>query len=319
MAKEKLLSYIIPEEVIKTNISCIDYATGGGIIPGTTVQLVSESGIGKSTICIEIARNFCNQQKRVLYLDSEGSITKETLLSVGITDTMLNDTFYYVRESTFENVEKVLDKFLNAIKFDLVIIDSIASLISDDFINTKSSITTKNSNINSRPLALFVNKYNSIAKSSEISFIFVNHFRNRIDPKVGTILKEYGCKSVKYNSDIILKIMPLKSSGKNKDFLKLPILFQGNMLEVEVVKSNKMAPGFKIPLFLIYGRGISELYQLIYALLKTNIIVEENSYYKYEENGVIYKRHGFEDLYNSIKSLLDNKEVMSKVKDFYIK
>lgn len=317
----ELISYEIPNDNIKTNILCVDCVLNGGIIPGTTIQFVSESGLGKSTLCLEIAKNLCYQEMKVLYLDAEGSVTQNTLSTIGITEYMINNTFYYVRESTFGNVEKVIDKFLESINFDLVIIDSIAALINDDFLDSSksASITTNNSNLNSRPLTLFLNKYNSIAKKRKISFIFINQYRNKVDMKIGTVLKEYGGKSVRYNSDVILKIIPLKSNGKNRDFSKLPQIIPGNKLELEIIKSNRIIPGLKIPFYLVYGRGVSELYQKIYALIKLKIINENNSYYKYTINGVTYRRHGFEELYYSIINQFLDDEVMSKIREFYIK
>lgn len=317
----ELISYEIPNDNIKTNISCVDYALNGGIIPGATIQIVAESGLGKSTLCLEIAKKLCEQEMKVLYVDSEGSVTHNTLNTIGITEDMINDGFYYVRESTFGNVEKVIDKFLESIDFNLVIIDSIAALINDDFLdsNKSASITTNNSNLNSRPLTLFLNKYNAIAKKKGISFIFINQYRNKVDMKIGTVLKEYGGKSVRYNSDVILKILPLKSNGKNRDFSKLPQVLPGNMLELEIIKSNRMIPGIKIPFYLVYGHGVSERYQKIYALIKLKIIIEDNSYYKYEFSGQTFKRHGFEELFYTIEPHFVDKEVMSQIKEFYTK
>lgn len=98
-----------------------------------------------------------------------------------------------MRGSTFGDVERIIDNAMSKVNFDLIIIDSIACLINNGFVDEKRSISieTNNSNLNSRPLTLFLNKYNAIAKSSKTSFILVNQFRNKVDMKVGTILKEF--------------------------------------------------------------------------------------------------------------------------------
>lgn len=318
--ENNLKSYEFTSELIKTDIISLDAILNGGITPGSIIQLVAEAGLGKSTICMHVSKNLCFQEKKILYIDVEGSISKELIESIDISEN-IDKEFFYMRGSTFGDVERIIDNAMSKVNFDLIIIDSIACLINNGFVDEKRSISieTNNSNLNSRPLTLFLNKYNAIAKSSKTSFILVNQFRNKVDMKVGTILKEFGGKNTRYNSDIILKIAPLKGTGYYKDFKDLTKNEFGLNLQFELIKSNKSAPGKVIPFFLKYGLGISNVFNMIYALKKDGIISEKNSYYQYKTEDCEKTFHGISELYNAFINELDYEEVMNKVITFYKK
>ena len=222
MAKEKtpfdmVNNYLDDLNIIQTNIFALDFILKGGIEEATTYQLVGESGVGKSTIALTVAKNICEQGKHVVYIDSEGSVSKELLESIDLIYYLDEKLFTYVRECTFSKVEEILDSLLSTDEVSLVIVDSIATLVNEDFTNLNNgiSITTKNTYFTTGPLVLFMNKYKSLAMSKKFSLLLINQYRNTIDMKKGTILKEYGSKNTKYNSDVILRIGPIKSNSLN--------------------------------------------------------------------------------------------------------
>ena len=272
MAKEKtpfdmVNNYLDDLNIIQTNIFALDFILKGGIEEATTYQLVGESGVGKSTIALTVARNICEQGKHVVYIDSEGSVSKELLKSIGLIYYLDEKMFTYVRENTFSKVEEILDSLLSTDEVSLVIVDSIATLVNEDFTNLNNgiSITTKNTYFTTGPLVLFMNKYKSLAMSKKFSLLLINQYRNTIDMKKGTILKEYGSKNTKYNSDVILRIGPIKSNSDYYDFKRMTKPFEnGKELCFEVVKSNKASPTESIPFYFVYGKGISDVCKILY-------------------------------------------------------
>ena len=92
-------NYLNDTEIIPTNIFILDHILKGGLETGTSLQLLAESGTGKSTISLQIAKNICKQKKIVLFFDTESSISKEVINSVGLSK-YLGKQFIYVREFT---------------------------------------------------------------------------------------------------------------------------------------------------------------------------------------------------------------------------
>ena len=325
MAKEKtpfdmVNNYLDDLNIIPTNIFALDFILKGGIEEATTYQLVGESGVGKSTIALTVARNICEQGKHVVYIDSEGSVSKELLESIDLTYYLDEKLFTYVRENTFSKVEEILDSLLSTDEVSLVIVDSIATLVNEDFTNLNNgiSITTKNTYFTTGPLVLFMNKYKSLAMSKKFSLLLINQYRNTIDMKKGTILKEYGSKNTKYNSDVILRIGPIKSNSDYYDFKRMTKPFEnGKELCFEVVKSNKASPTESIPFYFVYGKGISDVCNYLYALQKKGIITQSGGYYTYNYMNMVVKAQGINHFYNQLVSYVDFKDLIEEIETYY--
>ncbi|MBQ9072412.1 MAG: AAA family ATPase [Bacilli bacterium] len=316
-----LPNYLDEVEVIKSNIFILDHILKGGIELGSSIQFIAESGVGKSTLALQLAKNLCKDKRKVVFVDTEASITKEILDSTGVNE-YVNDSFFYIRESTYDNVEKYLDMYINTGEISLVIIDSLAGLINKCFtdLNKGVSVTTNATLYNSRPLTIFMNKYKSLAASKKFGLILINHYRNRVDTMKGTVIKEYGSKNVKYCSDVILKLTPIKSTSINKDFKDMTnSLTEATALEIEVIKSNKTYPNTTFPLCLFYGRGISNLCNHLYALMKLEILKKKVSFYELEYEGIIIKEQGIKNLYDALVSVGFDIERchLKKVIDYY--
>lgn len=313
--------YLNNLNIIPTNIFSLDFILKGGIEESTTYQLVGESGVGKSTIALTIARNICGQGKHVIYIDSEGSVSKQMLDSLGLIPYLEEKMFIYIRESTFSKVESMLDTLLATDEISLVIVDSIATLVNEDFTNLKNgiSITTKNTYYTTGPLVLFMNKYKSLAMTKKFSLLLINQYRNTIDMKKnGTILKEYGSKNTKYNSDVILRIGSIKSNSDYYDFARMTKPFEnGTELCFEVVKSNKTFPTDSIPFYLLYGRGISDVCNYLYALQKLGVITQSGGYYSYEYNDMVIKAQGIKNFYNQLVAYVDFNDLISEIDSYY--
>lgn len=323
--KEKTIADLISDinneegkkhQVISTKIDSIDYILGGGLELGSKVQIVAESSTGKSTIALQICKNMCEQGYDVLYIDSENSITSELLKSIGcdkycnkVTENK-NGTLALIKESEFDEVSKKMDDFISLNRFKLIVIDSLASLVNKCYTNINSikgvkEITNNNTNYESRPLNLFINKYSSLSRKYNFAILYINQYRNKIDMKKGTILKEYGNKIVRYNSDIIVNIKKDKMgiwqdknnlfSTDTKSNVGKPPTHAKLILTLD--KSNKMLRETSLEAYLKYGYGIDQNLDIIQQLIKENIIPKNGKYYVLFENQNI---DGFEKLINTI-------------------
>lgn len=312
-----------PIEIVPTPNPLLNYILGGGIELGSVIQISGEAGIGKSTMALDLAHCLCANDKNVLYIDTEGSISKEILSSVGLAEVM-DEKLFIVRNNTFQNVESIIDRFINTDQIHCIIIDSIAGLIHSGFTDItnkkKISITTDNTNYDSKKLNLFMKKYNAIAKTKNICIIFTNQNRNSVNMKTGSTVKNYGCKAVTYFADVILKI---KNQKADNDFKKLTnSIEKGVALELEIIKSNKHAPK-AFPIFLLYGKGISSIINNIYVLIQLGTIQKDgNGYYSIikskSKSKSKYKAHGIKELYEFyLHFLIEDEAVEKAVVNYY--
>lgn len=303
----KSLPNYLDNEIIPTEIYAMDKVLNGGIEIGSTIQLLGESGVGKSTIALNIAKNICAKGKNVVYIDTENSVSKETIIKIGLNEYIEANfrKFYYLRLSTFDEVEKKLDEFISTGDISLIIIDSLAGLINKGYTNLKSGISITNpvSSYNSRALSMFMSKYKALANQHKFSLLFTNQYRNKINITKGTVKKSYGGINVNHNSDVIIKI----NTSKEKEFNKFCEVYndrfhKGKSGTLEIIKSNKRV-SINIPFYLTYGMGISNLCSYIYALQKEDIIKQTGSYYSIDFGNTTIKTNG---LYNFINEIKEN-------------
>ena len=132
--KPILLNEISPDEGKRfvTPDAELNRVLGGGIVPGSLVLVGGEPGIGKSTLLLQLALEL-NQQK-ILYVSGEESEQQIKMRAERISGR--NDELYISTEISLTQ----LFKQIKSLRPEILIIDSIQTLISDFVDATAGSI-----------------------------------------------------------------------------------------------------------------------------------------------------------------------------------
>jgi len=128
-----LLNEISPEEgkrIITPDLE-LNRVLGGGIVPGSLVLVGGEPGIGKSTLLLQLALHL---NEKILYVSGEESEQQIKMRAERISGK--NDELYISTEISIAR----LFKQVKQLKPDVLIIDSIQTLISDFVDSTAGSI-----------------------------------------------------------------------------------------------------------------------------------------------------------------------------------
>lgn len=107
-----------------TGIAEFDRVLGGGIVPGATVLLSGEPGVGKSTLLLEVASRAAQNGQRVLYITAEESAS-QVRMRAGRTGA-LSDNLYLAAETDLATVLGQIDE----VKPQLLIVDSVQTVSS---------------------------------------------------------------------------------------------------------------------------------------------------------------------------------------------
>lgn len=314
------------EQTYQTGITPIDVILEGGITPGI-LQLVGESSTGKTFLATQISYNFCKSGKNVLYIDTKGDINSK-LMKIMNLEAYNNSRFYYLRESSFSLVEKQIEKFISTGELSLIVIDSISGLINGRYLslNDKTSISSDNNNTNydTRPLILFIRKIKKLSLKYNIRILLTNDFSNKVEiyGNRGTVRRIKGPKCLQYESNYILQINSSSNNDKFKEFKRRfePLEKENKVqiLELEVIKSNKTTPHLKLPYVLEYGKGYSDLYPHILWLINMERIKQDKTYFSIGDK----KFNGMLNLINYIHQICQNcsnsnEQSNSKSKEYY--
>ena len=147
---------------IATGCSEFDRVLGGGIVPGSLLLLGGEPGIGKSTLLLQTALSIRN--KRVLYVsgeESEQQIKMRADRLNGEQETG-NGELYVVSETVTQRIFEHID----AVKPDILIIDSIQTVCTEVIDSSAGSISQ---------IRECTTEFQRYAKESAVPVLLVGH------------------------------------------------------------------------------------------------------------------------------------------------
>ena len=259
-----------PTTRVKTDLLSFDIVLGGKGVPlGKTIEIASESGVGKSTLLLHTSRNLCRQGYRVLWIDAEHATDDEFLAKMGLTEYVESGMFKIYREDTFAAIEKILDTLLPTGQIPFVVIDSLANITSESKILStvynKDAKSIDNLQVagDARFQTLFMKKYKSMSSRYNTTIFFVNQIRQFIPTGYGQIAKAVhsGAKAVKYNMDCIIDLISAgKIKGKKKTINGEEEIDVGsNVLFYIKEKSRIFTGGVKVPGAIYFGQGFSNI------------------------------------------------------------
>ncbi len=113
----------------------LDILLGGGVVPGSAVLIGGEPGIGKSTLLLQISDTIVQQNKKVLYITAEESLSQ---LKMRAERLKINNKELFLSPTGDTNEIVTLVK---KIKPAVIIVDSIQSIRSDNFPGGMGSIS----------------------------------------------------------------------------------------------------------------------------------------------------------------------------------
>ncbi len=148
------------ETRFSTAISEFDRVLGGGIVQGSVILLAGDPGIGKSTLLLQTGGTLAENNKKVLYTSAEESLSQIKLRAERLKVSSSNLLIY--AQTQLEAIKKQIEE----ISPDLVIIDSIQAIYSQEVQSTAGSVSQ---------IRECCNTLINIAKRNGIAIIVIGH------------------------------------------------------------------------------------------------------------------------------------------------
>ncbi len=150
----------IDDKKISTKINEFDRVLSGGFVQGSLTLVGGDPGIGKSTLLLQICESIGIQEKTILYISGEESIQQIKLRARRLN--IATGNLLLLAETNLE----IIQETIKDVQPDLVIIDSIQTIISENVTSSAGSITQTRES---------VGVFMKIAKGLNISIIIVGH------------------------------------------------------------------------------------------------------------------------------------------------
>lgn len=169
------------KERIKTKAEELNRVLGGGVVLGSLVLIGGEPGIGKSTLLLQVSRDFASQGEKVLYVSGEESLEQIKIRGerLGLGD----DRLYLLAETNLERIIAQAEK----LSPQVFVLDSIQTVFSSKLSSSPGTISQV------REVA---NQVFRFAKRNEVSSFLIGHIT-----KEGSLA---GPKSLEHMVDVVL-------------------------------------------------------------------------------------------------------------------
>lgn len=148
------------EDRISTGMQELDRVLGGGVVAGSLTLVGGDPGIGKSTLLLQVCRNFSDAGAKVLYISGEESLKQIKMRAERIGS--FNDNLLLLCETNLSPIEDTI----RSQKPQIVIIDSIQTMYSEDVSAAPGSVSQVREST-----ALFL----QLAKGLGVSIFIVGH------------------------------------------------------------------------------------------------------------------------------------------------
>ena len=126
-------------ERIETGIEELNRVFGGGVVLGSLVLIGGEPGIGKSTLLLQVCRDFSSLNEKVLYVSGEESLEQIKIRGERLGLGLKNGKLYLLAETNLERIISQAEKLAPQI----FVLDSVQTVFSSKLSSTPLYMTQR--------------------------------------------------------------------------------------------------------------------------------------------------------------------------------
>ena len=297
----KQLSEILPikDDIVSTGIMGLDIALGvGGIKKGSIVEIYAPESAGKTTLALQMCKQY-QKEKPVLYIDTERTLTKETIESMGIKE----KNFYLMHVNNLEQALETCKTVAQAGTFGAIVIDSLAGLAPKAQID--GDIGDSHAGLFARIMSDALSVLTPFLDNAGCTLIVINQLREKVGVMFGNPERATGGRALKYYASVRLDVRRIESLKQGGEVI-------GSRTRVKVVKNKIAAPFKEVEFDIMFGHGISVEGDILDQAVEKEVITKCSSWYFYDGNKIGQGRE------NAKQYLKDNptecKKIMAKLK-----
>lgn len=289
----------LKDDIVSTGIMGLDIALGvGGIKKGSIVEIYAPESAGKTTLALQMCKQY-QKDKPVLYIDTERTLTKETIEMMGIKE----KNFYLMHVDNLEMALEVCKTVALNGTFSAIVIDSLAGLVPKAQID--GNVGDYHAGLFSRIMSETLPILTTFLDNSGCTLIITNQLREKVGVMFGNPERATGGRALKYYASVRLDVRRIESLKQGGEVI-------GNRTRVKIVK-NKIASPFKeVEFDIMFGHGISVEGDILDQAVEKEVITKCSAWYLYEGNKIGQGRE------NAKQYLKDNpmecKKIMTKLK-----
>jgi recombination protein RecA len=281
---------------ISTGCWSLDWIMGQGIPRGRIIEIFGTEGSGKSTLSMFLASQVQRQGGKAMLIDVEMAFDRAYAEKIGVNV----DELLVSQPSCAEEALDIMDSMIRSNSVDLVILDSVASLVVRR--ELEGEIGDQDVALQARIMSKALRIMTGSISSSRTCAIFVNQIRDKIGGMYwGMKTQSAGGRALRFYSSIRLDVRGGKKIKKGEEII-------GNQIIITAQKNKVANPFRSATLDLIFGVGIDVVGDLFNVAVKNKIISKSGNTFNF---GDVVLKVGHD---SSIAWLKENSEILEKIK-----
>ena len=284
-------------DVISTGSIALDNALGiGGLPKGRVIEIYGPESSGKTTLAMHAIAESQKTGGIAAFIDAEHAFDRFYAQKLGVDV----ENLLVSQPDNGEQALEITENLIRSGAIDVIVIDSVAALTPRSEI--EGEMGDSKMGLQARLMSQALRKLTSTISKTATCCIFINQLREKIGIMFGSPETTTGGNALKFYASIRLDIRKVNQIKEAEDVI-------GNRVKVKVVK-NKLAPPFRKAEFdIIYGEGISRLFEIIDLAVENNIIKKSGSWFSYGETKLGQGRDAVKKLLVDNPELADELEV----------
>ncbi|MBK0348014.1 recombinase RecA [Aerococcaceae bacterium zg-ZJ1578] len=281
----------------------LDIALGvGGYPRGRIIECYGPESSGKTTVALHAIAEVQKQGGTAAFIDAEHALDPAyaTNLGVNIDELLLS------QPDTGEQGLAIADALVGTGAIDIIVIDSVAALVPRAEI--EGEMGDAHVGLQARLMSQALRKLSGTINKTKTICFFINQLREKVGVMYGNPEVTPGGRALKFYSTIRMEVRRSEIIKDGSDMV-------GNRAKIKIVK-NKVAPPFKeVQVDIMYGKGISQLGEMLDLAAEADIVKKAGSWYSYGETRLGQGRETAKEFLEANQELY--KEIFGKVRAHY--
>ncbi len=273
----------------------LDVALGiGGYPRGRIIEVYGPESSGKTTVALHAIAAVQAEGGTAAFIDAEHALDPKYARALGVNI----DELLLSQPDTGEQALEIADALVSSGAIDMIVVDSVAALVPRAEID--GEMGDAHVGLQARLMSQALRKLSGSINKTKTIAMFINQIREKVGIMFGNPETTPGGRALKFYSTVRLEVRRSEAIKDGKDLT-------GNRTKIKVVK-NKVAPPFKIALVdIMYGKGISQVGEIVDMASEVDIIDKAGAWYSYNEERLGQGRE------NAKEFLLENPEIRKEI------